>query len=287
VVAHHGWDHGGNGSGGGDAADGPARPLARPLLLVGGFGVTAFLAAFCIALLLGRGIAGSVLAALLVPVALSGALAVGLAAAFVVAVAAEQPDARLMLRKVFAFLAPAVAVVALFAYAADPGAPVRSAAPAPSPSAVPVPVRVPPRRTPPVPVTPPRPAGPGAPGHPTTVALPAPRPVIGPVVPPVAGPVAGPVARPVAAPAAGPDRGPRVRTPLTGSRTPWVSERDTDWWVSPARESRSHPRSAPGCRGRHRALGRSHRAPRPRLYKAPSAHSSGRVHGGRAASRPC
>ena len=102
-----------------DAAANARRP-GRPAVLCTVLGVAAFGLTFCAALLLGRGLAGSALAALLLPLALSGAAAVGLAVAFVVVVALEQPAGLRKVSRLMTVAAPLAALVALFAYASDP-----------------------------------------------------------------------------------------------------------------------------------------------------------------------
>lgn len=122
-----------------------ARRAARPVVVCAALGVAAFAVTFSGALALGRGLSGSALAALLLPLVLSGAIAVGLAVAFVVAVAMEQPYGAGRVRRLAPIVTPLAALVALFAYAADPGSDVarpltgaqRTPAASPSPSAAP------------------------------------------------------------------------------------------------------------------------------------------------------
>lgn len=98
-----------------------ARRPGRPVVACAALGVAAFALTFVGALVLGRGLAGSALAALLLPLALSGALAVGLAVAFVVAVALEQPYGARRVGRLVTVATPLAALVALFAYAGTPG----------------------------------------------------------------------------------------------------------------------------------------------------------------------
>jgi hypothetical protein len=98
-----------------------ARRPGRPVVACAALGVAAFALTFVGALVLGRGLGGSALAALLLPLALSGALAVGLAVAFVVAVALEQPYGARRVGRLVTVATPLAALVALFAYAGTPG----------------------------------------------------------------------------------------------------------------------------------------------------------------------
>ena len=168
-----------------------ARRAGRPVVLCAALGVAAFALTFTGALLLGRGLAGSALAALLLPLALSGALAVGLAVAFVVAVALEQPYGARRVGRLVPVVTPLAALVAVFAFAGSPGTP-PFAGPAevlehpssPAPRQPTRQVAVPPAVRVPVPVpVPGSGAGGGAPGAPVVVAAPRPVVVLGPVRP--------------------------------------------------------------------------------------------------------
>lgn len=236
----------------GGSAD--ARRAARPVLLCGGLGIAAFAVTFCGALLLGRGLAGSALAALLLPLALSGAVAVGLAVTFVVAVLLEQPAGRRKVTRTMAVVTPLAALLALFAYASDPtgqgGVPLAGRdtpvveRPTPRPPRV---VRVPAGPGTPQ-VAPPR--APGADPEPRLVTGPAvPRGAPDPVVRPA--PAVDPAPAEVVPPL--PPRLKRVRPALS----PWGIEA-----ASPARLAKAYGHAKAKARGR--ALGHTKRHP-PRI----------------------
>lgn len=192
-----------------------ARRAARSVVLSASLGVAAFAITFSAALMLGRGLVGSALAALLLPLAVSGGVAVGLAAAFVVATALEQPAGRRRVARLVGVVTPIAALVALLVYTADPTADLGRAIGGPDfPIAEPATPR--PRRTvgvpapPPVVTTPPVPTGPGTAPDPVAPDPVVPEPVSpeppatgdgtagappvnGPVVPPVTGPGDAPV----------------------------------------------------------------------------------------------
>ena len=203
-----------------------ARGAARPAVLCAALGIAASALTFFGAVTLGRGLAGgSALAALLVPLALSGALAVGLTVAFVVQTVLTQPNGPRRVRRAVALVTPFAALVAVVVYAADPSVQVgRPTAGGAVPDVIERTPYVPPRtRTvvvPPAPptrpVTPPvdrtpgggdappaNPTGPGPGGRPADPGTPN-GPGVGPVAPRPVGPVVGPVAPPVAGPAAPP-----------------------------------------------------------------------------------
>jgi hypothetical protein len=206
-----------------------ARQGARPVVLCTVLGVAAFAITFCGAVLLGRGLAGSGLAALLIPLALSGALAVGVAVTFVVAVAVEHPLGHRRVSRAVTVVAPLAALVALFAYAADPagqaGRPLAQAGGLPSSGDGTQP-RVP-SRTISVPRTPRVPA----PGEPVVVAGPArPAGVV------TVRPVAAAPARPA------PDRGER---PVALAKSPAVDP--LDFVGKSPRSLASAGKAKPGC----------------------------------------
>ncbi|HWL35689.1 MAG TPA: hypothetical protein VNQ77_05795 [Frankiaceae bacterium] len=240
-----------------------ARRPGRPVVACAALGVAAFALTFVGALVLGRGLAGSALAALLLPLALSGALAVGLAVAFVVAVALEQPYGARRVGRLVTVATPLAALVALFAYAGAPGGggglPLALGGPTDivlgtprTPQRAPRVVRVPPAVTPPV--------------APETVPDPAP-PV---AAPPVSGPVLSPPdvvpERPVVAPRATPDRteaGPerkvrRVATARKAFRAATTGGRTYAAHVDdPGPAERCAPRKAKG-KGHAKARGKGH-----------------------------
>ena len=233
----------------GGSAD--ARRAARPVLLCGALGIAAFAVTFCGALLLGRGLAGSALAALLLPLALSGAVAVGLAVTFVVAVLLEQPAGRRKATRTMAVATPLAALLALFAYASDPT----------GQSGVPLAGQEKPVVERPT-ARPPRivrvPAGPGTPATPprTEAGNPAPRTVAGPAVPRV---VPGPVVRPAPA-AADPGRAevvpplpPRLQRERSALR-PWGIETAD----SPAGLAKAYGHAKGKARGRARGHTKRH-----------------------------
>jgi hypothetical protein len=233
-----------------------ARRVARPVLLCATTGFMAFAASFCAALLLGRGVVGSAMTALLVPLALSGALAVGLAVAFVAATVLAEPTGSVRVRRLLRYLAPVAAAVALFAYVGEVTEPAETTARA-EVLAGPGIRTAPPVRPPRLPGAAPAGSGPGSrvatePGR-------APGRRAGAVALPAAGPVRN---APVTDAVAGP------RAPLPpGTFTPEVVVGPAAE-VSPARGRASVRRSASACRHGHRGRGRSRRAPRPRSCTA-------------------
>src|SRR4051812_27707213 len=92
------------------AADEGSR-APRSVVLCAAFGLAAFLLAFGGALLLGGSVPDSALTALLVPLALSGAAAVGLVVTFLVAVVVEQSYGLGRLRRLLAVVVPFAVVV--------------------------------------------------------------------------------------------------------------------------------------------------------------------------------
>lgn len=248
-----------------------ARRVGRPVLLAAGLGIAAFAVAFGVALALGRSLAGSAATALLLPLAISGALALGLGVAFVVSTAVTQPGGAARAARLLTVVAPVATLVAFFAYSTDPGAPVRVPfAAAPSVS-VPLPTR-PATSVEAPPVTPPTTVtseGGSGTGSGTTGGTGSRGTV--PFVGPVAAPPLGPLVRPArGTPTVTPDApeapglAPRP-APLVdgGPLRPAIDEP-----VSP-REGTSYRPGSSGCRGRHRGLGRIRRGLRPRPCKAP------------------
>ncbi|HEX8004523.1 MAG TPA: hypothetical protein VF519_17680 [Mycobacteriales bacterium] len=253
-----------------------ASERAGGRLLAAALGLAAAAIAFGVAVTLGRGLAGGAAGPLLLPLAVSGALALGLGVTFVVASEVTQPEGAARARTVLSVVAPLATLIAFFAYSSDPGTVLRPPLSA-SPSSVPLATRPVSPQDPVLVVTdgegqpgtpadsgrppvapgagPRRPAGQGTAAGPRTVgpvrrvAAPVARPVVGPV-----GPV-GPVARPVAAPGTS-DPSTPVARPVreTPGSAPAV--------VSGEEPSVRSPSS--GCPGRHRGWGRSRKAPRPR-----------------------
>ncbi len=204
-----------------DIRDAGPRRAARPVVLSTALGLGSSALAFCGALYLGQGLAGSALAALLIPLALSGALALGLAVAFVVAVAVEQPAGLRRVSRLAMVVAPLAALAAFFSYAADPaghgGVPVAGDDVLPDRVAPFVPGRTVDIPRVPRPTSPPDGQPPA--GQPE-------RPVPPPAAPPlvVAGPVAPPPAArppvPPAPPAARPPAPEGPAAPVAEPRTP-------------------------------------------------------------------
>lgn len=165
---------------------------ARPVALCAGLGLAAFVLAFFAALLVARGLTGGGLAVFVVPLALSGALAVGLGVAFVAAMAVSQPRGITNARRALAVTTPLALVLALYVAASEPADPVRepfvASVPAPAPTPPGPPGATGPRRVAVPPVAPvtvlgvrsEAPAPSRAPARaparrPVTVALPPPR----------------------------------------------------------------------------------------------------------------
>lgn len=111
----------------GDAWGRGRDPLPpRALGLSVGLGLGAFVIAFFGALLLGRGLTGDALGALTVPLALAGAAAVGVGVTFSVAGAVDAPYRLAQARRAMIVVTPLAVLVAMFAYAAEPAAPLRT-----------------------------------------------------------------------------------------------------------------------------------------------------------------
>lgn len=226
-----------------------ARHVARPVLLSIAAGSLAAAVSFCAALLLGRGVVGSAVTAFLVPLALSGALAIGLAVAFMAATVLAEPTGPARVGRLVSYLAPVAAAVAVVAYVGEiTETPVRyatpAAAPAPgmrtAPPVLPVPLAVP--GLPVVPAVPGVRTVATARGHRTAVDV-------------------APATSGRWAPFAAPARRPVVQVRATIVPEVLVPE------VSQAPEPVSLRRSASGRRGRHRGWGRSRRALRRRSCK--------------------
>ena len=103
---------------------GPLPPRALGLSI--GLGLGSFVLAFFGALLLGRGLTGDALGALTVPLALAGAAAVGLVVTFGVAGVVDAPYRAAQARRAMIVVTPLAVLVAMFAYAAEPAAPLRT-----------------------------------------------------------------------------------------------------------------------------------------------------------------
>ena len=187
---------------------------------------------------------------MLLPLALSGAVAVGLAVAFVVAVLLEQPAGLRQVSRVVVVATPLAALVALFAYASDPagrgGAPLARDTPVVElPAHPPRVVSVPPRTQG---VSPP--AGPAPVAQP--VAKPAAKPVAGPVVPLVAPPR-------VAAPRRAPDR----LVPPLPPRLLRAKEAYGPWQVESAGWSAGLGKAYGHAKGKARGRALGHTRPHP------------------------